>query len=69
MEQAGREAMILWGEREHRRWELLESLDIAKASIARGEGVSITEDEIKSLTFGMMARMRTRIDADPKSQR
>ncbi len=69
VEQAAREAIDLWVERERHRAELLESLDAAEASLARGEGTPITKDSMKSLTSEVMARARARIDADTPSRR
>jgi putative addiction module CopG family antidote len=43
-EDAVREALALWEERERRRLEILASLDEAEASLARGEGRLITEE-------------------------
>ena len=40
-EEAVREALELWEERERRRLEILAMLDEANASLARGEGNSI----------------------------
>jgi Arc/MetJ-type ribon-helix-helix transcriptional regulator len=37
-EEAAKEAFSLWEERERRRAQILASVDIAEASIARGEG-------------------------------
>jgi Arc/MetJ-type ribon-helix-helix transcriptional regulator len=37
-EDAVREAMMLWEERERRRMEILAAVDKAEASLARGEG-------------------------------
>jgi Arc/MetJ-type ribon-helix-helix transcriptional regulator len=48
-EEAGRQAMALWVEREHKRAEFLASLDAAEASIARGEGGIITRELMREL--------------------
>src|SRR3954466_3434828 len=48
-EEAVKEALALWEERERRRLEILASLDEAEASLARGEGRQITEDSMKVL--------------------
>jgi putative addiction module CopG family antidote len=44
-EDAVRQAMSLWEERERRRAEILAAVDEADASLARGEGRSITTHE------------------------
>ena len=49
-EDAVREALAQWEERERRRAEFLASLDDAKASLARGEGRVITEQSMRELT-------------------
>ncbi len=43
------EALLLWEQREFLRSEFLASLDDAKASIARGEGIPITQASMRSL--------------------
>jgi len=43
-EQAVHEAMLLWEERERRRLEILAAVDEAEASLARGEGYTITSE-------------------------
>jgi len=44
-EDALREALLLWEERERRREEILHSVDQAEASLARGEGRTIASRE------------------------
>jgi Arc/MetJ-type ribon-helix-helix transcriptional regulator len=44
-EEAVEEAMSLWEERERRRLELLMALDQAEASLARGEGRTVSNRE------------------------
>ncbi len=41
-EEAVQEALFLWEERERRRLDILASLELAEASLARGEGRRIT---------------------------
>ncbi len=48
-EDAVREALSLWEERERRRAEILASIDAAEASLARGEGRPITEESMREL--------------------
>ena len=45
-EDAIREALSLWEERERARAEILAAIDVAEASLARGEGGSITQQSI-----------------------
>src|SRR5258708_14560535 len=44
-EDAVREAMALWEERERRRLEILAAVDRAEASLARGDGRRVAPDE------------------------
>jgi hypothetical protein len=53
--------MALWEERERRRLEILAMLDEADASLARGEGIPITEESMKALAEDAKQRMRRRI--------
>ena len=46
---AVREAMELWEEKEHRRAEVLLALDVAEASYARQGGRPITEESMREL--------------------
>ena len=55
-EEAVHEALALWEERERRRLEILASLDEAEASLARGEGRSITEESMKALAEDVKQR-------------
>jgi Arc/MetJ-type ribon-helix-helix transcriptional regulator len=49
-EDAVREALSLWEERERRRLEILVAVDRAESSFARGEGRSVTtEGEVRQL--------------------
>jgi Arc/MetJ-type ribon-helix-helix transcriptional regulator len=48
-EDAVQAAMMLWVEQERRRAEILAAVDIAKASIDRGEGIEITRESMRSL--------------------
>ena len=60
-EEAVREALLLWEERERRRLEILLALDEAEASLARGEGRSITEDSMTPLAEDIKQRGRRRL--------
>ncbi len=48
-EDAMQQALLLWEERERRRAEILASVDLAEASIARGEGREVTEESMRQL--------------------
>ena len=62
-EDAVREALALWEERERRRAEFLATLDDAKASIARGEGIVITEESMRELAKEVKKRGLARLAA------
>ena len=63
-EDAIKEALSLWEERERKRAEFLATLDDAKASIARGEGRVITEQSVYELATEVKERGRIRFSAD-----
>ena len=63
-EQAVAEALALWEERERRRLEILAMLDEADTSIARGEGIPITEESMKALAEEAQQRLRRRVTAE-----
>ena len=56
-----REALSLWEERERRRAEILAAVDVAEASLARGEGRSITEQSMRELAGEVEKRGRARL--------
>ena len=60
-EEAVREALALWEERQRRRLEILAMLDEADASLARGEGIVITDESMKALAEETKQRLRRRI--------
>jgi len=62
-EEAVQEALVLWEERERRRVEILSALDEAEASLARGEGMPVTEESMKALADETKQRLRRRIAA------
>jgi len=69
-EDAVREAMSLWEERERRRLEILAAVDQAEASLARGEGRSITtQEEVKQLAADVKLRGMARLAAEQKTLR
>ena len=58
VEDAVREALSLWEERERRRAEILAAVDAAEASLARGEGRNITEQSMRELAVEVKKRGR-----------
>jgi Arc/MetJ-type ribon-helix-helix transcriptional regulator len=60
-EDAIREALALWEDRERRRIELLATLDDARASLARGESRDIAAASMHELAAEVKARGRTRL--------
>ena len=64
-EDAVREAMSLWEERERRRLEILTAVDQAEASLARGEGRRITtHEEVTQLATDIKRRGLARLSAE-----
>ena len=64
-EDAVREAMSLWEERERRRLEILTAVDQAEASLARGEGRRITtHEEVTQLATDIKRRGMARLSAE-----
>jgi Arc/MetJ-type ribon-helix-helix transcriptional regulator len=64
-EDAVREAMALWEERERRRLEILAAVDRAEASLARGEGRRIaTHEELRQLAGDVKQRGMARLAAE-----
>ena len=60
-EDAVQAAMELWVERERRRSEILAAVDIAKASIDRGEGTEITQEHMRALAEDVKRRGRAQL--------
>lgn len=64
-EDAVREAMLLWEERERRRLEILARVDESEASLARGEGRRVTTfEESKQLAGDVKRRGMARLSAE-----
>ena len=63
-EDAVKEALCLWAERERTRAEILAAVDEAEASIARGEGRSITQASMRELAEEVKQRGRARLAAE-----
>ncbi len=63
------EALSLWEERERARAEILAAVDTAEASLARGEGRTITQQSLRELAFEVKQRGRARLAAEPQAPR
>ena len=66
-EDAIQEALSLWEQRERRRAEILAAVDAAEASLARGEGRSITQGSMRELADEVKQRGRARLTAGRKA--
>lgn len=69
VEDAVREALSLWEERERRRAEILAAVDAAEAALARGEGRNITEQSMRELASDVKKRGRARLAAERPAPR
>jgi Arc/MetJ-type ribon-helix-helix transcriptional regulator len=63
-EDAVKEAMTLWEERERTRAEILVAIDHAEASLFRGEGRIITQQSMRELAAEVKLRGRKRLAAE-----
>ncbi|MGD1090568.1 MAG: hypothetical protein ABSB35_01110 [Bryobacteraceae bacterium] len=68
-EDAVKEALSLWEERERTRAEILAAVDEAEASLARGEGRIVTPESMRELAAEVKRRGRERLAADRQSPR
>jgi putative addiction module CopG family antidote len=68
-EDAVKEALSLWEERERRRAEILSAVDEAEASLARGEGRVITQESMRELAEDVKRRGRARLAAEQQTRR
>jgi len=68
-EEVVQEALALWEERERGRLELVAALDEAEASLARGEGRTISPDSLKAFADEIKQRGRRRIETERSSGR
>ena len=59
-----REALSLWEERERRRLEILSAVDEAEGAVARGEGRPITQESMRELAEDVKRRGRARLAAE-----
>ena len=68
-EDAVKEALSMWEERERTRAEILAAVDEAEASLARGEGRAITQESLRELAEGVKQRGRARLAAEHQTPR
>ena len=68
-EDAVKEALSLWEERERTRAEILAAVDEAEASLARGEGRIITQESMRELAREVKQRGRARLAAEQQTPR
>ncbi len=66
---AVRQALALWEERERQRAEFLLTLNEAKASLARGEGLDVTPETMRQLAADVKERGRARLLAELNASR
>jgi len=66
-EDAVEEALALWEERERKRAEILAAVDVAEASLARGEGRVLTQESLQELAEKVKQRGRARLAAEPQA--
>ena len=63
-EDAVKEALVLWEERERTRAEILAAVNAAEASLARGHGRIITQQSMRDLSQEVKQRGLARPDAE-----
>ncbi len=63
-EDAVQEALQLCEHRERRRGEILAAVEVAEASIERGEGMALNEESIRNLAEDVKRRGRARRGTD-----
>ncbi len=68
-EDAVKEALLLWEERERTRAEILAAVGEAEASLARGEGRVITQESMRELAEEVKQRGRARLAAKQQMPR
>jgi Arc/MetJ-type ribon-helix-helix transcriptional regulator len=68
-EDAIQEALSLWEERERARAQLLAAVDVAEASLARGEGRAITEQSMREVAEAVKQRGRICLAAEKPAPR
>jgi Arc/MetJ-type ribon-helix-helix transcriptional regulator len=67
-EDAIREALSPWEDRERTRAEILVAIDVAEASLERGEGRIITGKSMRQLADEVKKRGRNRLASEQASQ-
>jgi Arc/MetJ-type ribon-helix-helix transcriptional regulator len=68
-EDAVKEALSLWEERERTRAEILAAVDEAEGSLARGDGRIITQESMRELAEQVKQRGRARLAAEQQTPR
>jgi putative addiction module CopG family antidote len=68
-EEAVKEALALWEERERARAQILAAVGEADASLARGEARIITQQSMQDLAAEVKQRGRARLAVERKSSR
>ena len=68
-EDAVREALSLWEERERTRAEILAAVDEAETSLAGGEGRTITQESMRELAESVKQRGRARLASEQNTPR
>jgi hypothetical protein len=69
-EEAIRQALSMWEERERRRLEILASVELGEASLARGEGRTVTSrEETTQLADDIKRRGMARLAAEQNVRR
>ena len=68
-EDAVKEALSLWENRERSRADILAAVDEAEASLARGEGRAITQESMRELAASVKQRGRARLAAEQNQPR
>jgi Arc/MetJ-type ribon-helix-helix transcriptional regulator len=68
-EDAVKEALSLWEERERSRAEILAAVDEAEASLARAEGRPLTEESMRELAEDVKRRGRAPLAAEQQTRR
>jgi putative addiction module CopG family antidote len=63
-DEAVKEALSLWEERERRRVEILSAVDEAETSLANGEGLPITPQSMRDLSEDVKRRGRARLSSE-----
>jgi hypothetical protein len=66
-EDAVQEALGLWEERERNRAQILASVNLAEASLARATGREITEESMRQLASDVKQRGRSRLATERAS--